>query len=141
MKYRLLLILLFATTLGATARHSMATGSNAKGDDEKHVYMFGFAISFKDSVVYVTDIQRVAPVTWERRTHLLSRRANYSEQLRYHLNNQGLTDRTITVMYDKKKKKVEKRLRKLQRRYTQKRKYEWKVVDATAFTFTPAKEE
>ncbi len=132
MRYRLLTLLLVLGTLTAIA----------KDGNEKQAYVFGFATSFMDSVVYVTPIQTLSPVKWLPRTHLLDQRKVYSEQMRYYLNNQNLTDRTIVVFWDKKRKNVEKRWQKLKKRYTQKLHYEWKEIGAEAFQFkVPSAEE
>ena len=131
MRYRLVMIMLTVCSLSAFA----------KGGNERQVYMFGFATSFMDSVVYVTSIQPVSPVTWERHTRVLSNRSGYTEQMRYYLNNEGLTDRTIVVFFDKDKKKVEKRLQKLHRRYVHKQHYAWKEIGEDAFRFKVSEQE
>ena len=64
---------------------SVATGVEAKQIKTPHMYMFGFAASFKDSVVYITEIQDVQGAWYETKSHTLYGLDNYSSQLKTHL--------------------------------------------------------
>ena len=55
--------------------------SNAKGYKPAKVYMFGFAASFNDSTVYMTNIQKVDAYLANDRTKFLANREDYSYQL------------------------------------------------------------
>ena len=83
--------------------------SNAKGYKPAKVYMFGFAASFNDSTVYMTNIQKVDAYLANDRTKFLANREDYSYQLRYYLQNNGLvsypTCVTMKNKYEKGKKK------------------------------------
>lgn len=125
MKYRFIIIIALLLSVQMLS---------AKGKGGKEVYMFGFASSFTDSVVYVTSVQHLSDVEMSG-TKVLKYRSEYSEQLRYYLNNNALTDRLIVVFFHTDKKKVEKRMQKLERRYRIKRGYEWKTIDAGSFSF------
>lgn len=124
MKYKLLFIALMT-----------AMAVQAQTVKTKSVSMFGMATSFKDSVVYVTPIHSVPGARVEGKTGILVNRATYTEQLRYELNNKGLTDRTIVVFFNRDDKKLEKRRQQLQKRYIQKLHYQWKELKGQEFLF------
>ena len=63
---------------------------NAKGYRPAKIYMFGFAASFNDSTVYLTDIQTVNAYLVNNRTKFLANREDYSYQLRNYLQSNGL---------------------------------------------------
>ena len=50
-------------------------------------YLFGYALSPVDSVVYLTSIQRVDTVYMEKKTKMLMGRSLYSDQLQQYLEN------------------------------------------------------
>ena len=112
----------------------MATAVNAKQMKTDRVYMFGFSASFKDSVIYVTDIQNV-PGAWieTKRTFLLGR-DEYSRQLKSYLADQlQQPKRVCMVFFAMNKKKAEKQYLKLMKKY--KKGYEIRYLNATEFKF------
>jgi len=97
----------------------MATGMEAKPQKEAHIYLFGFSASFKDSVVYMTDIQDVQGAWTDDKTAFLLGRDNYSYQLKDYLTQQlQLSDRVCMVFFAKNKKKAEKLYLKIRKKYT-----------------------
>ncbi len=84
----------------------------------KTTYMFGFAASFNDSTVYVTDIQKVDSAFFDSKTNFLVSRDNYSYQLRDYLAEQGYKNRTCFVTYANSKEKAEKKFNKLVNKYS-----------------------
>ena len=81
--------------------------SNAKGYKPAKVYMFGFAASFNDSTVYMTNIQKVDAYLANDRTKFLANREDYSYQLRYYLQNNGLVSYpTCVTMYAENENKA-----------------------------------
>ena len=59
---------------------SVAMGAEAKQVQVPHMYVFGFAASFKDSVVYMTEIQDVQKAWYDTKTKfLLGRDTNTSD--------------------------------------------------------------
>ena len=120
-------ILLFTLTL-------TALGISAKSLKTNQVYMFGFSASFKDSIVYVTDIQHVEGAWIETKNKFLLGRDNYSYQLKNYLTDSlSRPDRICMVFYALKKKKAEKQYLKLMKKY--KKGYEVRYLNAREFKF------
>jgi hypothetical protein len=114
--------------------------ASAKNTMVPKAYMFGFIASFNDSIVFFTDIQEVDSVWFQNnKKNLLAGRSNYSYQLReFFANNFNLKNRTCVVIYDKKRKNVEKKYEKMKKQYTEKgAKYDVHFIDATEFRFSP----
>ena len=104
--------LLLAMLVGITT--SMA----AKPEKQAHVYMFGFSASFKDSVVYITEIHDVQGAWTDSKTKFLLGLDNYLYQLKDHLNQQlHESDRVCMVFFDTDQKKAEKKYQKLRKKY------------------------
>ena len=83
--------------------------TEAKPLKTNQVYMFGFSASFKDSVVYVTDIQNVEGAWIETKTKFLMERENYSYQLKSYLEDtKQQSNRICMVFFELSKKKAEK---------------------------------
>ena len=112
----------------------LAANVSAKMLKTSHMYMFGFSASFKDSVVYVTDIQDVQGVWIEKKSKFLMGRDKYSEQLKTHLTEQlRQNDRVCVVFFNKSKKKAEKKYLKLMKKY--KKGYDIRYLNVTEFKF------
>ena len=94
------IIKLFTLALVLTA---FAVNAQAKPIQPAHVYMFGFSASFKDSVVYITNVQDVQGAWIDSKTKFLLNRDSYSYQLKEHMATN--------------KKKIEKQLKKLRKKY------------------------
>ena len=119
---------------------SSVTGAEAKSIQAKHVYMFGFSASFKDSVVYITDIQDIPGAWIDSQTKFLLSRDNYAYQLRnYMTDSLGLADRVNMVMFALKKHKAEKLYEKLRKKYLGSKKkpanYDVRYVSQQDFRF------
>jgi len=120
-------LLLFTLTLTVTS-------IEAKPLKTKSVYMFGFSASFKDSVVYVTDIQNVPEAWIESKNKFLLGREHYSNQLNTYLaDSLQLQKRVSMVFFALKKKKAEKQYLKLMKKY--RKGYDVKYLNAPAFKF------
>lgn len=102
------------TAIAATLLISLA--AQAKNEVRK-AYVFGFASSFNDSTVYITDIQEVDSAWFTSKHHFLVSRENYSYQLRDYLGGIGEQHRTCMVGYNTDPKKLEKAWNKLYNRY------------------------
>ena len=97
---------------------SVAMGAEAKQVQVPHMYMFGFSASFKDSVVYITEIQDVQGAWYDTKTHYLLGRDSYSAQLKDHFKDKmQIKDRVCMVFFAKNKKKAEKLYLKLRKKY------------------------
>ena len=112
---------------------------NAKGYRPAKIYMFGFAASFNDSTVYLTDIQTVNAYLVNNRTKFLANREDYSYQLRYYLQSNGLEAYpTCITMFAENEKDATKKYLKLKERYEKsKKKYSIKSLKDSQFKYTP----
>ena len=112
----------------------VASTATAKKVVVPKMYMFGFAASFNDTIIHFTNIQEVDSVWVDSKTEFLAGREQYSAQLQQYLNNQQMPNRTCIVIYDKKRKKAEKKYLKLRRLYVapkkgQPQRYEVRYID------------
>ena len=112
----------------------------AKGYKSAKVYMFGFAASFNDSTVYLTDIQQVNVYLVNNRTHFL---ANY--QLRDYLQANSIEAHpTCITLFAENEKSAMKKYQSLKKRYMKsKNKYFIKDITSGQFvykTVIPAEE-
>ena len=118
----------------------VAMGADAKRIQPKHMYIFGFAASFKDSVVYITEIQDVPNVWYDTKSKFLLGRDNYSAQLKeYFRDKLQMPDRVCMVIFAKTMKKAEKKYLKLRKKYLSDKKhtstYEVRYVTTQDFKF------
>lgn len=92
--------------------------AQAKPVKPRHMYMFGFSASFKDSTIYVTDIQDVQGAWMDNKTKFLLGRDNYSYQLKQHFTDKlQQPDRICIVFFATSRSKAEKQRQKLMRKY------------------------
>ena len=120
-------ILLFALILTVSSIEAKPLKTNS-------VYIFGFSASFKDSVIYVTDIQNVQEAWIETKNEFLLGRDQYSYQLKTYLaDSLSQPDRVCLVIFALKKKKAEKMYLKLMKKY--KKGYEVRYLNAREFKF------
>jgi hypothetical protein len=114
----------------------IALGASAKPIKTNQVYMFGFSASFKDSVIYVTDIQNVPGMWVESKNKFLLLRDEYSRQMKDYLEEKLQQEKRVCVVfYYLKKKKAEKEFLKLMKKY--KKGYEVRYVNEKDFKFEP----
>lgn len=121
----------------------MPSSASAKDDNVK-AYLFGFAASFNDSTVYLTDIHEVATAyVTNKNKHLVDRNA-YSYQLRKHLTDQQPDSHpTVVTFYALNRKAAEKKYAKIKRKYTEKAKgrYIVKYIKPEEFHYEPVAHE
>ena len=98
-------------------------------------YIFGFAASFNDSTVYITEIQRIDSTWTDARKDFLYRKNEYSSQLREHLKNEGFVNPTCVTLFSADRKKIEKKYLKLRKKYTQKGVFGVKYIDFNTFAY------
>ena len=104
-----------------------------KIEEPKHIYLYGVAINFNDSTVYLTDVQHLDSVI----IHLdgaIQNYASYSMQLKVYL--EGTLDettQTCAVIYSEKKKALEKRYLKTRKKYQENKTL--KLIGTNAFVF------
>ena len=119
-------ILLLAVTM-------LTIGASAK-TEKTDVYIFGFSASFKDSLIYTTDIQNMKDAWIDTKTKFLFSRDEYIHQLKEYLTNKlQQQNRICMVFLYTDKKKAEKEYLKLMKKY--KTGYEVRHVNATEFKF------
>lgn len=130
-KWRILLICLF----GALQLSAFATPKEEKTEEAKRVYMYGVAVNFNDSTVYLTDVQHLDNVII-RPDGSLQNYAEYSMQLKVYLEGTlGETNQTCAVIYSDKKKKLEKRFIKMRKKYQTDKDKILRQIGTDAFTF------
>ena len=101
-------------------------------------YMFGFAASFNDSTVFFTDIQQVDSVWVTKKKGFLAGRSNYAYQLRnYCEQKMDLPKRTCVVVSSLKRKEVEKKYKKMMKKYVGKKakNYDVRYIPSSDFKF------
>ena len=89
----------------------------AKSVKVPYLYMFGFSASFKDSVVYFTDVQDVQNAWIDKKTKFLLGRDNYSYQMKQYFTEHQVQDRVCMVFYATSRSKAEKQLQKMKKKY------------------------
>lgn len=120
-----------------------ATGAGAKKRSQvETIYIFGMAASFQDTIVHFTTVQEVEGAWVDDKTRFLLAREEYSYQLRNYLNEQlSMPQRTCIVVYDKSRKKAEKKQERMMRLYTQPpkgaRQYDVRHIGQADFAFHP----
>ena len=100
------------------------------------IYAYGFASSFNDSTVYITEIQQLDSAWVDSKTGFLYSRDNYSYQLRDHLKNAGVATPTCVTVYAKTRKEIEKKYFDIKKRYTTKGLYDVKYIPTHEFSYT-----
>lgn len=109
---------------------------SAKDKEVSKVYMFGFAASFNDSTIYITDIQEIKGAYVAERTKFLVNRDEYSYQLRNYLQGQGNAFPTCITSYAYDRKTIEKKFTKIKKRYIDKNKGHYIIVNISKEQFT-----
>ena len=99
------------------------------------VFVCGISTSFNDSTVYFTEIQLMDSAYTDKKTGFLYSRDNYAYQLREHMKKNGVAHPTCAIIFDKKRKGIEKKYTSLKKRYATKGRYDVKYV--SDFEFTP----
>ena len=103
------------------ALFAVASAVQAKGDDEKPVYLFGASFSFSDSVVYFTEIMPVEGAKLDKKTKFLLHRQYYAYELKDYMNFQeNMPGRTSVIYFSDKRSKLEKQEAKVRKRLVEK---------------------
>lgn len=131
-KYIILLALIVVGTL--TGGHL-----SAKKMMVPKMYMFGFAASFTDTIVHISEVQQVDNVWINSKNGFLLERGNYSVQLRNYLADKyKMPHRTCIVMFNQDRKKLEKSYIKLKQQYSNSRgnHFDIRILPASEFKFS-----
>ncbi len=123
----ILLLFAIALSLNVSAQKSIV----------QKVYAYGFSASFKDSVVYFTDIQEIDSAWVNVKTKFLDGRENYSYQLKEYFSNQGDRQRVCMIVFALKKKDIEKKYLKMKKKYIKEGKFDIRYLSKDEFLFTP----
>ncbi len=129
MKYILMALLMSIAVTSETA---------AKQLRMSHMYMFGFSASFQDSTIYITDIQDVEGAWIDSKHGFLLGREHYSTQLQEHLaNNMQRPNRVCITFFAKDRKKAERKMAKLKKKYIEKGRglYDVQYLSAADFSY------
>ena len=115
----------------------LACSAFAQKKKDNGVYIAGVSASFKDSLVYFTDIQLVDSIKLDK-NKLLPERQQYSYQLKTYLENKyGTSNRTCFIYFDTNKEKLSKSMKKMKDKYQKGGKSIVRQVDSE-FKFTKA---
>lgn len=101
----------------------------------RRVAMLGFAISFKDSVVCVTEVQPMDSAYLDANHKFLLDRSLYSLQLQIHLEQAGYKNTVCNVFFDKKPLKLQRIQRKIRKKYEHDGSFHFKVLPLSEFRF------
>ena len=123
---RSLLVVLACLLVGVAAEAAEKT---------KKVYVYGIAISFNDSTVYLTDIQKLDSAVVTSKTKFLYGRDNYSYQLRDYLKGKGFNNPTCETTFALKQKDIEKKFIATKKRYGN-GKFTLKHITPSEFQYT-----
>lgn len=108
--------------------------------NEKPVYVFGVGASFKDSVVYFTEVQLVDSVVLDG-NGFLPRREAYAYQMKNFLEYQkGKADYTCAIYFSENRVKLEKEFSKVRKQYAKGKTYILENVKKSDFSFKKPEE-
>lgn len=100
-----------------------------------HVFMYGAATNFNDSIVYITDVQRLDSMIIKS-DGSLQNLAYYSQQLKVYLEGTlGEIHQTCSIIYSNKRRKVESKLSKMRYKYQSSKDKTLKKISSDEFTF------
>lgn len=129
------------TAAALTVAAALTENAFAKNVVAPKMYMFGFAASFNDTIVHMTDIIEVDSAWIDSKTKFLLGVGVYSAQLRNYLaDEQRMPGRTTVVMYSPKRTGIEKKYLKMKRLYSggnNRHQYEVRTLSPTEFRFQP----
>lgn len=116
---------------------SVETQAKGSNSSKKGAFIYGFAFSFKDSTVYITDIQELPTARVIGKAKFLYGRDNYSFQLRDYLSEHGMTAPTCITSFATDKKDVEKDYIKFRKRYSPEKGFTVKYLNTSEFKYQP----
>ena len=101
------------------------------------VYMFAISAQFGDSVVYVTNLQKVDGAQLTRKYDYLAFRSEYSRQFNKYVTDAFFRENQVTsVVFDKNRKKALKRFNKILKYYERDKEMHMMLVTDDKFQFT-----
>ena len=120
----------------------ISENASAKRVVAPQMYMFGFAASFSDTIVYFSDIQTIDSAWIDSRSNFLQSRDVYAAQFWDFLTaNKQMRHRTCVVFYNKNRAQLEKKFVKMRRLYSKgkdgREHFDVRQLDAGEFRFRP----
>lgn len=132
-----LLGIILTAPLSAQERQDTQQTEEKTAQTARPAYIFGVGISLTDSVVYISEIQKLEQAVIEKKTKFLTRMPDYADQYQSFLENTYPGHITSAVFYAEKKEQAEKKRAKLIRHYAQKKHLmKEEEVSADNFKFT-----
>ena len=108
---------------------------SAFADKPQRVYLFGVATNLNDSTVYLTDVQHLDSMTLNA-DGSLPNYVGYSLQLKVYLEGElNESHQTCAVIYSEKKKRLEKRLLAVRKKYLNIKGNTLKLIGSDVFQF------
>lgn len=94
----------------------------AYGKTDGHVYVYACASEFGDSIVYISEIEKVDSMSLVYKTKFLPYRSDFSQQFKDYLEQgpQKATNQTVAVYFSLKKNSLAKTLANMKKRYLKK---------------------
>ena len=130
-KWRVIIIAL----LGMVQLTAIAEPKDKNPEEPKRVYLYGVAMNFNDSTVYITDVQHLDSIIIHD-NGCLQNYSNYSMQWKVYLEGTlNELNQTCGVIYSDKKKKLDKSYLKTRKKYTNDKSKTLKQVGTDAFAF------
>ena len=130
-KWRVIIIAL----LGMVQLTAIAKSKDKNPEEPKRVYLYGVAMNFNDSTVYITDVQHLDSIIIHD-NGCLQNYSNYSMQWKVYLEGTlNELNQTCAVIYSDKKKKLDKSYLKTRKKYTNDKSKTLKQVGTDAFAF------
>ena len=107
---------------------------------EKPVYVFGVGASFKDSVVYFTEVQLLDSVALDN-NGFLPGRVSYAYQMKNYLEyEKNKLDYTCAIYFSESRSKLEKEASKIYKRYEKGNTYVLENIQTSDFSFRKPEE-
>ena len=119
MKKVLFILLIVFVASVAGARDKKESKKDSKKTTEVPVYIMGASISFSDSIVYFTEIQKFDAVVLEN--GFLPHRQYYAYELKDYMSfEENMPGRISVIYFDEKLKKLEKKEQKIKKHLMEK---------------------
>ena len=116
---KVLFIFLFALVATTAVAREKKETKKVKEVEAVPVYIWGASISFSDSIVYFTEIQKLDSVALEN--GFLPHRQYYAYELKDYMNfNENMPGRISVIYFDEKQSKLVKKEQKIKKRLVEK---------------------
>lgn len=135
----LLMLILLLSTLTISAKKAKKE-KPIPAPKIQTLYMYGVSASFNDSIIYITDIQRVDSA-YLKGKYMLGGITDYVSQMNTYFAKATGDRRTNTVFFKTTRQKAEKAYVKLRKRYTNSSGMDIKPLSESEFRFTGVKPE